>query len=69
MLEDVQYNKGCSKTIVQVLMDSQDLDQASRANEIMLVAVEAAQRIANRLRNCKEELTACRVNRKWAASL
>jgi hypothetical protein len=34
--EDVQYNKGCSEKMVQMLMDSQDPNLASKDHEICL---------------------------------
>jgi hypothetical protein len=36
MTDDMQYHKGCSQKMVQTLMNSQDLELASKAHEIML---------------------------------
>jgi uncharacterized protein YijF (DUF1287 family) len=47
MSGDVQYNKGCSQKMVQMLMDSQDADLASRAHEVMQAAMEVVQRNAS----------------------
>jgi hypothetical protein len=36
LTEDVQYNRGCSLKMTLTLMDPQDLELASKAEEIML---------------------------------
>jgi hypothetical protein len=44
MTDNVLPNKGCCQKMVQTLIDSQDLQLASKDHDIMLEAMEAVQK-------------------------
>jgi hypothetical protein len=59
MTDDVKYNKNCSWKMEQTLMDSEDLELASKTHKIMLKVMEAAGKSASKLRKLQPGLTAC----------
>jgi hypothetical protein len=56
----MQYNKSGIQKMAQTQMDPQEPDLASKVNEIMQEAMEAAQRSSGKLRKLQRGLISCK---------